>query len=52
MQDRRRIIGDLKKAIRKKEIENARLDEDLEELALKVAERKNVSNPNGMFCVK
>ena len=37
----------MKKAIRKKEIENARLDEELEEQALKVAERKNVSDPNG-----
>lgn len=44
--DRRRIIRDLKKAIRKKEIENSRLDDDLEELALKVAERRNVSDPN------
>ena len=46
---RRRVIRDLQKAIRRKEIENERMDIDLEEMALKVAERRNVSNPDGEF---
>ncbi|CAB3976600.1 Hypothetical predicted protein [Paramuricea clavata] len=46
VEDRHRVIRDLKKAIRKKEIENERLDIDLEEMAITVAERKNVSNPD------
>lgn len=47
MEDRRRVIRDLQRAIRRKEIENGRLDVDLEEMAIKVAERKNVSDPTG-----
>lgn len=47
VEDRQRVIRDLKRAIRKKEIENERMDVGLEEMALKVAERKNVSDPNG-----
>lgn len=52
VEDRRRVIRDLKKAIRRKEIENKRMDIDLEEMAIKVAERQNVSNPNGKFGLK
>ena len=52
VEDRRRVIRDLKKAIRRKEIENQRMDIDLEEMAIKVAERQNVSNPNGKFDLK
>ena len=42
--ERCRVIRELKRAIRRKEIENERMDIDLEEMALKVAERRNVSN--------
>ena len=52
VEDRRRVIRDLKKAIRRKEIENQRMDTDLEEMAIKVAERQNVSNPNGKIALK
>ena len=52
VEDRRRVIRDLKKAIRRKEIENQRMDTDLEEMAIKVAERQNVSNPNGKISLK
>ena len=45
--DRKDTIKGIKKVIRKKQLENAKLDQELEELALSVAERRNVNEMNG-----
>ena len=45
--DRKTIIKNIKKTISKKEKENRTLDNQLEELALSVAERRNVNEANG-----
>lgn len=44
--DRKETIKNIKRLIRRKEKENDRLDADLEELALSVAERRNVNEAN------
>lgn len=46
--DRKETIKNIKRLIRRKEKENEQLDADLEELALSVAERRNVNEANGM----
>ena len=45
--DRKDTIKNLKRTIRKKEKENNKLDAELEEIALSVAERRNVNDANG-----
>lgn len=45
--DRKETIKNIKRLIRRKEKENEQLDADLEELALSVAERRNVNEANG-----
>ena len=45
--DRKETIKNIKRLIRRKEKENEKLDADLEELALSVAERRNVNEANG-----
>ena len=45
--DRRETIKNIKRLIRRKEKDNEQLDADLEELALSVAERRNVNEANG-----
>jgi len=45
--DRKEAIKNIKRLIRRKEKENEQLDADLEELALSVAERRNVNEANG-----
>ena len=45
--DRKDTIKNIKRLIRRKEKENEQLDADLEELALSVAERRNVNEANG-----
>ena len=45
--DRKESIKNVKRLIRRKEKENEQLDADLEELALSVAERRNVNEANG-----
>lgn len=45
--DRKDAIKNIKRLIRRKEKENEHLDADLEELALSVAERRNVNEANG-----
>ena len=47
--DRKETIKNIKRLIRRKEKENDQLDADLEELALSVAERRNVSEANGKY---
>lgn len=47
--DRKETIKNIKRLIRRKEKENEQLDADLEELALSVAERRNVNEANGML---
>lgn len=44
--DRKETIKNIKRLIRRKEKENEQLDADLEELALSVAERRNVNEAN------
>lgn len=44
--DRKEAIKNIKRLIRRKEKENEQLDADLEELALSVAERRNVNEAN------
>lgn len=44
--DRRETIKNIKRLIRRKEKDNEQLDADLEELALSVAERRNVNEAN------
>lgn len=45
--DRKETIKNIKRLIRRKEKDNEQLDADLEELALSVAERRNVNEANG-----
>ena len=47
--DRKEAIKNIKRLIRRKEKENEQLDADLEELALSVAERRNVNEANGTW---
>ena len=47
--DRRETIKNIKRLIRRKEKDNEQLDADLEELALSVAERRNVNEANGQW---
>ena len=47
--DRKDAIKNIKRLIRRKEKENEHLDADLEELALSVAERRNVNEANGTW---
>ena len=47
--DRKEAIKNIKRLIRRKEKENQQLDADLEELALSVAERRNVNEANGTW---
>ncbi len=49
--DRKNTIKNIKRLIRRKEKDNEQLDADLEELALSVAERRNVNEANGMWKV-
>ena len=49
--DRKEAIKNIKRLIRRKEKENEQLDADLEELALSVAERRNVNEANGIWNV-
>ena len=46
--DRSNALKKLKKLIKTKESDNTSLDQNLEELSLSVAERRNVSQTNGM----
>ena len=48
VEDRINAIKNIKRLIRRKEKENEALDGDLEELALSVAERRNVNEANGI----
>ena len=48
--DRKTTIKNIKKTLRRKEKENEKLDNELEELALSVAERRNVNETNGNVC--
>ena len=45
--DKNRSLKRLKRLIKNKETDNSKLDENLEELSLSVAERRNVSQTNG-----
>ena len=45
--DRKRQIRSLKRQIREKGDENIQREEDLEQLSLSVAERKNINDVNG-----
>ena len=47
VEDRRNSIKKLKRLIRQKDDENSSLDNDLEEISLSVAERRNVNDANG-----
>ena len=45
--DKDRSLKRLKRLIKNKDSDNSKLDDDLEELSLSVAERRNVSQTNG-----
>jgi hypothetical protein len=49
--DRKETIKGIKRVIRKKEKDNSNLDHDLEEIALSVAERRNVNEMNGKIWI-
>ena len=49
LSDKMGVMKRLKRLIKAKETENSRLDENLEDLSLSVAERRNVSQTDGKW---